>query len=62
GMDKDEAYNVTSRALAISAQVPAIQHLALVNSISLKPNDFLDFSNTVAKHTNAYFETATLQN
>ena len=62
GMNEDEAYNVTSRALAISAQVPAIQHLALVNSISLKPNDFLDFSNTVAKHTNAYFETATLQN
>lgn len=61
GMSESQAYDIASRAMSLSLQIPAIQHLTLENTLKLKPNDYLGFNEAVAKHTDMYVQSQALQ-
>lgn len=61
GMSETDAYDIASRAMSLSLQIPAIQHLTLENTLKLRPSDYLGFNEAVAKHTDMYIQSQALQ-
>ena len=61
GKSELEAYDIASRAMNLSFQIPAIQHLTLESTLKLKPSNYKGFSGAVAEHTELYVQSVSLQ-